>query len=225
MIVTETIHILIVDDHPLVREGLQAVVALEPDMMVVGEAVDGQAAVQQAAQLRPDVILMDLLMPEMSGGEAIAAILARQKVDAPKILVLTSVDDIAILRETIQAGASGCVSKNAPPDELVEAIRSVYRGSVVLPPPLATALLHTMRDSPVLSSAPDPVEALTEREFEVLELVAQGLNNDDIAEKLVISPRTVSVHVSHILGKLELENRTQAALYALRVGLVSLDPP
>jgi DNA-binding NarL/FixJ family response regulator len=135
------------------------------------------------------------------------------------------VDNIEVLRDTIQAGASGYVSKDAPPTELLEAIRTVYSGSVVLPPPLATALLHTMRDSPMLSSAPDLIEVLTDRELEVLTLVAQGLNNDDIAARLVISPRTVSVHVSHILGKLELENRTQAALYALRTGLVSLDPP
>jgi DNA-binding NarL/FixJ family response regulator len=222
---TDIIRILIVDDHPLVREGLQAVIALEPDMEVVGEAVDGQSAVRRAAQLRPDVILMDLLMPEMSGDEAIEAILAKQRAGAPKILVLTSVDNIEVLRDTIQAGASGYVSKDAPPTELLEAIRTVYSGSVVLPPPLATALLHTMRDSPMLSSAPDLIEVLTDRELEVLTLVAQGLNNDDIAARLVISPRTVSVHVSHILGKLELENRTQAALYALRTGLVSLDPP
>lgn len=222
----EVIRILIVDDHPLVREGLQAVTALEPDMEVVGEAADGRVAVRQAAQLRPDVILMDLLMPEMSGGEAIEAILSKREAGAPKILVLTSVDDIPTLCATIQAGAAGYVSKDAPPDELVEAIRTVYRGSVVLPPPIATALLQGMHDllAPA-ASASDPVAALTERESEVLTLVAQGLNNDDIAERLVISPRTVSVHVSHILDKLELENRTQAALYALRTGLVSLEPP
>ncbi len=217
---TDVIRILIVDDHPLVREGLQAVVALEPDMEVVGEAGDGQAAVWEAARLQPDVILMDLLMPEMSGGEAIEAILSKQEAGAPKILVLTSVDSIPALCATIQAGAAGYVSKDAPPTELLDAIRTVHRGSVVLPPPLATALLHTKRETP--SPEPDPIEALTERELEVLELVAQGLNNDDIADRLVISPRTVSVHVSHILGKLKLENRTQAALYALRMGLMSL---
>ncbi len=219
---TEVIRILIVDDHPLVREGLQAVIASMPDMVVVGEAVNGRAAVQQAAQLRPDVILMDLLMPEMSGGEAVAAIFSKREVDAPKILVLTSVDNIEILRDTIQAGASGYVSKDAPPDELLDAIRTVHGGSVVLPPPLATALLHKMHDAFESPPAPDLNEILTEREIEVLTLVAQGLNNADIADRLVISPRTVSVHVSHILDKLELENRTQAALYALRVGLVTL---
>ncbi|MFP4394004.1 MAG: response regulator [Anaerolineales bacterium] len=219
----EVIRILIVDDHPLVREGLQAVMALEPDMEVVGEAADGQIAVRKAARLRPDVILMDLLMPEMSGGEAIQAILSKREAGVPKILVLTSVDDIPTLCATIQAGAAGYVSKDASPDELVEAVRAVHRGSVVLPPPVATALLHQAHD--VLAPAAfasNPVAALTEREVEVLTLVAQGLNNDDIAARLVISPRTVSVHVSHILGKLELDNRTQVALYALRTGLVTL---
>jgi DNA-binding NarL/FixJ family response regulator len=224
---TETIRILVVDDHPLVREGLEAVIALEPDMEIVGEAADGQAAVRKAAQLQPDVVLMDLLMPGMSGGDAIAAILAGQDAEertAPRILVLTSVEDVATLCATIKAGAQGYVPKNVPPATLLEAIRTVHRGSVVLPAPLAMALLQNTSASGAMPSVslPDLVDLLTERELEVLELVAQGLNNDDIAERLVISPRTASVHVSRILGKLELENRTQAALYALRVGLVSL---
>ncbi len=213
------IRILIVDDHPLVREGLQAVISMESDMEIVGEATDGRAAMCKATRLQPDVILMDLLMPEMSGDEAIAAILEEQGDDAPRVLVLTSVDDLGTLRNTIQLGVSGYVHKNAPPEELLDAIRTVHRGSVVLPVPLARALLQNM---PPPTSPPDPAEALTGRELEVLRLVAQGLNNDDIAERLVISPRTVSVHVSHILGKLNLDNRTQAALYALRTGLVTL---
>ncbi len=211
------IRVLIVDDHPLVREGLHAILAVEPDVEVVGEAADGQSAVREAARLQPDVILMDLLMPEMSGDEAITAILAVRP--AQRILVLTSVDDLAVLRATIKAGASGYVSKNAPAEELIEAIRTVHRGSVVLPTHLVRALLH---DTPDTSSVSSLSEALTERELEVLTLVAQGMSNDDIARQLVISPRTVSVHVSRILGKLDLENRTQAALYALRAGLVSL---
>jgi len=219
----DLIRVLIVDDHPLVREGLHAVIALEPDLEVVGEAADGLAAVRQAERLQPDVILMDLLMPGMSGGEAINEILAAQRRShpAPRILVLTSVDDMGMLRATIQAGALGYVPKNAPTVELLEAIRAVHRGSVVLPAPLARVLLGNTPDSP---PAPPPVAMLTEREIEVLTLVAQGLNNDDIARRLVISPRTASVHVSHILSKLGLENRTQAALHALRIGLVELPP-
>jgi len=220
--VSQIIRVLIVDDHPLVREGLQAVIGMEPDMTVVGEAVDGLGAVRQAEQLQPDVILMDLLMPGMSGGEAIRAILAsppKVQAAAPRILVLTSVDDLTMLRATVQAGATGYVSKNAASAELMDAIRTVHRGSIVLPAPLARALLSDVpKDAPPAHLA----ARLTERETEVLTWVAQGLSNEDIADRLVISPRTVSVHVSHILGKLGLENRTQATLYALRTGLVTL---
>ncbi|MBN1487505.1 MAG: response regulator transcription factor [Anaerolineae bacterium] len=211
------IRILIVDDHPLVREGLQAVLALEPDMEVIGQAADGLTAVRLVSQLHPDVVLMDLLMPEMSGGKAISAILARQ--NPPRVLVLTSVEDLDTLGATIKAGASGYVSKNAPSTELLNAIRTVYRGSIVLPASLATVLL---RDTSAAISPPNIEELLTERELEVLKLVAQGFDNNDIANQLVISSRTVSVHVSRILAKLGLENRTQAALYALRTGFVTL---
>lgn len=214
----ETIRILIVDDHPVVRAGLHTVIALEEDLEVVGEAADGAEAVRQAHLLHPDVILMDLLMPGMSGGDAIKKIL--DETPTQRILVLTSVDDVQIILATIKAGALGYVSKNAPPEELLEAIRTVHRGSVVLPRSIVRALLHK---SPPPPSTSDPTDVLTEREIEVLTLVAQGLSNDEIAKRLVISPRTASVHVSHILTKLELDNRTQAALHALRSGLADLN--
>jgi DNA-binding NarL/FixJ family response regulator len=214
---TDVIRVMIVDDHPLVREGLQAVILQEVDMEVVGEAANGGEALRKAASLQPDVTLMDLLMPGMSGGEAIKAIL-RESADS-RILVLTSVEDVDTILATIKAGAQGYVSKEAPPDELLEAIRTVHRGSVVLPAHIAQALLS---GSPHHEAAAHPADVLTEREVEVLTLVAQGMNNDDIAERLVISPRTVSVHVSRILTKLDLDNRTQAALHALKTGLASL---
>jgi DNA-binding NarL/FixJ family response regulator len=211
------IQILMVDDHPLVREGLRAVMDLEDDLAVVGEAADGSEAIRMARHLRPDVILMDLLMPKMQGATAIASILADDP--AARILVLTSTDNVEEILATVRAGALGYVSKNAPPDELLEAIRTVYRGSVVLPGPIARVLLAGDAQT---ATGGRPVELLTDRELEVLTLVAQGLNNDDIAERLVISASTVSVHVSHILAKLEVENRTQAALHALRTGLTHL---
>jgi DNA-binding NarL/FixJ family response regulator len=216
---TDTIRILIVDDHPLVREGLHAVIDQEPDLEVVGGAGDGREALHKARALGPDLILMDLRMPEMSGDEAIVEILRSQP--SVHILVLTSVDEVERILTTVRAGALGYVAKSAPPQELLEAIRAVHRGSVVLPAPIAQALLN----APAASAPPSPpTHPLTDREVEVLTLVAQGLDNDAIAERLVISPRTASVHVSHILSKLGLDNRTQAALHALRTGLADLHP-
>lgn len=213
---TERISLLIVDDHPLVREGLRAVVELEEDMDVVGEAESGDEAIRLAQSLQPDVILMDLLMPEKTGSEAIETIVKDDP--SARILVLTSVDNVVEILPAIRSGALGYVSKNAPPEELLEAIRTVYRRSVVLPIPVAQSLLSVVESSPTS----DPLASLTDREIEILTLVAQGLDNDEIAARLVISPRTVSVHVSRFLAKLELSNRTQAALYALRRGLVDL---
>ncbi len=213
---TERISLLIVDDHPLVREGLRAVVELEEDMDVVGEAESGDEAIRLAQSLQPDVILMDLLMPVKTGSEAIETIVKDDP--SARILVLTSVDNVVEILPAIRSGALGYVSKNASPEELLEAIRTVYRRSVVLPIPVAQSLLSVV-ESPATS---DPLASLTDREVEILTLVAQGLDNDEIAARLVISPRTVSVHVSRFLAKLELSNRTQAALYALRRGLVDL---
>ena len=211
------IRVLIVDDHPLVREGLQTVLSLEADVEAVGEAGSGDEAVQLADDLKPDVILMDLLMPGMAGGEAISAILAARP--EQRILVLTSIDHVATVVASVKAGALGYVSKNAPVDHLLDAIRTVHRGSVVLPASVAQALLEDMTASQL---EPRPDKLLTPREIEVLTLLAQGLNNADIASRLVISPATAAVHVNHITTKLGLDNRTQAALYALRTGLVDL---
>ena len=213
---TDLIRVLIVDDHPLVREGLQAVFAEEPDIEIVGEASDGMGAIRQARDLQPDVTVMDLLMPGMSGGEAISAIIEADP--AHKILVLTSTDNISTVLAAVRAGALGYVSKNAPPEDLLQAIRLLDRGSLLLPAPIAQALLT----GGAVADTAHPADRLTDRETEVLRLVAHGLNNDDIGRQLCISPRTASVHISRILTKLGLGNRTQAALYALRNGLVEL---
>ena len=214
---SDAIAILIVDDHPLVREGLRAVMGLEPDLRIVGEATDGIEAVEMARRLRPSVILMDVLMPKMDGVAATAEILDEDR-DA-RVLVLTSVTDLERIRPTIDAGALGYVTKNAPPAELLQAIRTIHQGGVHLPANMAHRLIGAAADPPCPPLAAGP---LTERELEILRLVACGLGNDQIARRLLISPRTAGAHISHILDKLGLENRTQAALYAVRCGLAGL---
>ncbi len=211
------IRLLLVDDHPLVREGLRAVLDVEPDMQIVAEASNGREAVQLAQQHHPDVIIMDILMPSQDGAAATADIL-RYNPDA-RVLILSSLMDPERILPAVQAGALGYVAKNTPPDNLITAIRILHQGGVHLPATLARRLLRANGANPITPSLDD----LTGRELEILKLVAQGLGNEAIAAQLVISSRTAGVHVSHILDKLGLENRTQAALYALRRGLVSLD--
>lgn len=212
------IQVLIVDDHTIIRKGIQAMLALVPDIEVVGEAENGQEAVKQAKNLQPDVILMDLVMPEMDGIEAIRRI----KADQPEahILVLTTFAGEDKIFPAIKAGALGYHLKDSDPDELVEAIRQVCQGESSLHPIIARKVLQELSHPSEHPPTPDP---LTAREVEVLRLVAQGLDNREIADKLVISEATVRTHVSHILSKLHLASRTQAALYALKEGLTSLD--
>lgn len=212
------IRILITDDHVVVRRGTQALLATEPEIEVVGEAKNGEEAVAKALQLQPDVILMDLEMPVMDGIEAIRRITASRP-DA-RILVLTSFATDDKVFPAIKAGALGYLLKDSSPDELVRAIRQVHRGESSLHPTIARKLLQEMSRPMQKPPTEDP---LTEREVEVLRLVAQGRSNQDIADELVISEATVRTHVSNILGKLHLASRTQAALYALREGLASLD--
>ena len=215
----ENIRVLIVDDHSVVREGQRALIATEPGMELVGEGADGIEAIQLTKSLKPDVILIDLLMPRMGGIEAIDKIKAENS--KVNILVLTSFAEDEKVFSAIKAGALGYLLKDATPRELLAAIRQVYRGE----PSMDSAVAHKlMRELQRSSDLPLTEEPLTEREVDVLKLVAQGLTNQDIAEKLVISERTVRTHVSHILDKLHLANRTQAALYALREGLADLDP-
>jgi NarL family two-component system response regulator LiaR len=214
---TETIHVFIADDHAVVREGLRALISTEPGIEVVGEAADGGEAVARVRSLHPDVILLDLVMPHKSGIEAISEI--TQENPEARILVLTSFADDDKVFPAIKAGALGYLLKDASPQELLQAIRDVYQGEPSLDPTIALKLIHELKrptDLPLAS------ESLTEREMEVLRLVARGLTNQEIAEMLGISERTVRTYVGNILGKLHLANRTQAALYALRKGLASL---
>ena len=214
----EVIRILITDDHAVVREGLRTLIGTEPGMEVIGEAADGVEAVQMACKLKPDVILMDMVMPRMGGLEAIQKI--KEQCPEAQLLVLTSFSDDETVFPAIKAGALGYLLKDSSPLDLIQAIHDVHGGNASLPPTIARKLIRELNQPPALPRTEEP---LTEREVEILKLVAQGMSNQEIAERLTISPRTVGAHVGHILDKLHLANRTQAALYALRQGLVDLD--
>jgi NarL family two-component system response regulator LiaR len=212
------IRVLIVDDHTIVRKGITALLSTEPDISVVGEARDGAEAIAQARRLQPEVILMDLVMPEVDGITAIRHIAARQP--AINILVLTSFASDDRILSAVKAGARGYLLKDSSPKELVRAIHQVHRGESSLHPMVARKLLQELSRPAQPSTASTP---LTDRELEVLQLVAQGLSNREIADRLEIKEATVRTHVSNILNKLHLDSRTQAALYALREGLASID--
>ncbi len=214
---TKSIRVLIADDHAVVREGLKALISTEARLEVAGEASDGEEAVFKARVLKPDVILMDLVMPRKDGIQAIGEI--TQEMPEARILVLTSFAEDKQIISAVKAGALGYLLKDSSPQDLIQAIRAVYQGDSSLHPTVAHKLIHKLhRPSEDVSR-----ESLTEREVKVLRLIAQGLSNHEIAKKLFISDPTVRTHVSNILRKLHLVNRTQAALYALREGLASLD--
>lgn len=215
---SETIRVLIAEDHTVVRGGLCALLEDVDGIEVVSEAADGVEAVLKTRAVKPDVILMDLMMPRKTGIEAIEEI-KRENPNA-RILVLTSYSDDDKVFAAIKAGALGYLLKETSTTDLLQAIRDVYNGESSLHPAIARKLIRELNRP---STLPPSDEPLTEREAEVLVLVARGLSNQDIADKLVISERTVRTHVSNILGKLHLANRTQAALYALKEGLTSLD--
>ena len=212
------IRVLVVDDHAIVRKGIRALLSREHEIEVIGEAADGEEAIVQAQSLLPDVILMDLVMPKLDGIEAIKQIVAQQS--KARILVLTSFAADDKVFPAIKVGALGYLLKDSGPDELVQAIHHVYRGEPSLDPSIARKLLQELSHPPKAAPTTDP---LTERELDVLRLVAQGKSNREIAEQLVITEMTVRTHVSNILSKLHLASRTQAALYALKEGLASLD--
>jgi len=219
--VMDTIRILIADDHAMFREGLRALFAALPDIEVVGEAPNGAAAVTQATALQPDVVLMDINMPDLNGIEATRQILASQP--SMGIIMVTMLEDDASVFAAMRAGARGYVLKGAHHDEILQAIRAVASGQAVFGPAIATRMMNFFQGlnqpAPKTGNAIQAFPELTEREREVLVLIAQGVSNKEIAEKLVISMKTVSNHITNIFGKLQVADRAQAILRARDAGL------
>lgn len=215
----ENISVLLVDDHAVVRQGLRTFLELQGDIEVVGEAADGRDAIELVKEMVPDVVLMDLIMPNVDGIEATREIAKLSP--GTKVLVLTSFAEDNKVFPAIKAGAMGYQMKDVSPGELAEAVRAVHRGETPLHPEIAKKL---MREFANPSESVLQREDLTQRELEVLALVAQGMTNREIAEALFVSPKTVKTHVSNMLSKLHLADRTQAAIYALKKGLVPTDP-
>lgn len=211
------IRIIIADDHVIMREGVALILNGKPEFEVIGQAANGKQAVELAENLQPDIALLDVNMPELDG--IAAARLIHESCPHTKILMLTMHNDDAIFFDTLQAGASGYVLKGARPDELIQALQEVHNGHVYLSPPMARKLV-----SSYLETADSPkncqLDLLTEREMEVMQLLAQGLTNREVAEKLVISPSTVQTHRSHIMEKLHLNNRAELVRYALQNNLL-----
>lgn len=220
---SEPIRVLVVDDHALFRRGLEMVLAQEPDIEVVGEAGDGAEAVERAADLLPDVVLMDVRMPRRSGIEACT--LVKDVVPSARIIMLTISDEEADLYDAIKAGATGYLLKEIPIEELAEAVRAVHDGQSLISPSMASKLLTEFA---LMAKRTDdrrnqvPAPRLTERELEVLKLVARGLNNRDIAKELFISENTVKNHIRNILEKLQLHSRMEAVVYAVREKLLEI---
>jgi NarL family two-component system response regulator LiaR len=209
----EKIRIFIVDDHQIVREGLKAFLGLQDDMLIVGEAADGESALEQVLKIRPDVVLMDLILPKMDGIETIQKI--NEANPEIRIIALTSFSEDDKVFPALRAGACGYLLKDVSPAELVETIRAAYRGEKRLHPKITAKLVENIaheRKKP----APDD---LTERELEVLGCLSKGLSNKEIGDRLFISEKTVKTHVSNILSKLNLSDRTQAAIYAIKKGI------
>ncbi|MBP1598240.1 MAG: two component transcriptional regulator, LuxR family [Acidobacteria bacterium] len=207
------VRVLIVDDHAIIRQGLRAILEWDSEIRIIGEAPDGERALQMARKLCPDVVLMDLLMPVMDGIAATTAI--RNELPDTEVLALTSVLDESLVVGAIQAGAIGYLLKDTEPAKLCKAIKAAADGQVQLSPAAAAMLMHRVK-------CPRSPETLTERETEVLRLIARGESNKEIAAHLFISETTVKTHVKNIMQKLGVPSRTQAALYAASVGLVSL---
>lgn len=217
------ITVLLVDDHAVVLRGLRFFLETEEEIQVVGEAMDGETALEEVKRLKPDVVLMDLVLPGMDGVQATREVL--RIAPGTKVIVLTSFSEQDRVVPAIQAGAAGYLLKDVAPEVLAEAIRAVHRGEARLHPRVAQALMLQVGQGQKPTNPPGPAFSLTPRETEVLALLTRGLSNKEIAAELSITETTVKTHVSNILSKLGLQDRTQAAVYALRHGLVSEQAP
>lgn len=218
---SEAIRLLLADDHAVVRSGLRLLLEAQPDLVIVGEAENGEEAIRRTAELQPDVVLMDIEMPGMNGIEAARRIKAQSP--ETSVLALTMYEDDQYFFEMLRAGASGYVPKRAAPDELATAIRAVSRGEVFLHPSLAGRLVQDYLQRRDVEEQEPTADDLTPREQEVLTLIAQGLSNAEIADQLVISAKTVDRHRENIMRKLNLHNRVDLVKYALRKGLIDLE--
>jgi NarL family two-component system response regulator LiaR len=210
----EPIRVLLVDDHAVVREGLRVFLELQEGIEVAGEAEDGREALAEAARLRPDVILMDLVMPELDGIGAMRTL--REQLPTARVIVLTSFLDEDKLLPALRSGAAGYLLKNAPPQELARAVRAAHAGEALIDPAVAAQLVESL----AADGEPAPLDRLTPREREVLVLIGRGFPNKQIARELEVSEKTVKTHVGHVLSKLGVTDRTQAAVFAVRSGLV-----
>ena len=210
-----SIRVLVVDDHAVVREGLRTFLSLQDGLEVVGEAADGEAAVRVAEQLRPDVVLMDLVMPRQDGVAAMREL--RRRLPGTRVIVLTSFTEDQRLLPAIQAGAAGYLLKSVQPAELARAVRAAHAGEVLIDPSVAARLVEAIAQP----AGEPPPERLTPREREVLALIGKGLSNKRIAIELGLSEKTIKTHVSHLLAKLGVQDRTQAAVHAVRAGLIA----
>jgi len=214
------IRVLVVDDHTIVRDGICALLRLAGDIEVVGEAANGREALEMAKKLMPDVVLMDIAMPNMDGLEATRRI--RKEFPKVKVLVLTQYDDKEYVFPVIEAGASGFISKTAASSELVSGIRSVYRGDSFLSPSAARILVEDYQQEASIRKEQDPYKQLTDREREILKLLAEGYTTRKIADMLVISVKTVEGHKTNLMSKLDIHNRTDLVKYALRKGIITV---
>ena len=213
------IRVFIADDQALVRGGFRMILDAQPDMEVVGEAEDGRQALRSVAELKPDVVLMDIRMPEMDGLETTRRIVTDE--DAPRVLMLTTFDMNEYVYEAMKSGASGFLLKDVKPEQLADAVRTVAAGDSLLAPAITRRLIEEfVRRPPPGSTAPPELETLTDRELEVLKLIAKGYSNEEIAKELFVSMATVKTHITHILMKLDLRDRVQAVVLAYESGLV-----